>query len=172
MLAAAAGSFLTTPKEVHEANQFHFEPILEVAVLFFGIFATLMPALDWLQINAQSILGPNPSPALVYWSSGGLSSVLDSAPAYLAFASALSGLFGGMASLPQNAAAHLAALSLATVFFGAATYVGNGPNLMIKAIAERQGIPLPTFPGYVVKWAVPILLPLLFLVWMIFVRQP
>jgi len=172
MLAAAAGSFLTTRKEVHDANQFHFEPILEVAVLFFGIFATLMPALDWLQINAQSILGPNPSPALVYWSSGGLSSVLDSAPAYLAFASALSGLFGGMASLPRHGAAHLAALSLATVFFGAATYVGNGPNLMIKAIAERQGIPLPTFPGYVVKWAVPILLPLLFLVWMIFVRQP
>ena len=61
---------------------------------------------------------------------------------------------------------------MATVFFGAATYVGNGPNLMIKAIAERQGIRLPTFPGYVFKWAVPILLPLLLIVWMIFVRQP
>ena len=144
--------------------------MLEVAVLFFGIFATMMPALDWLQVNARSILGPNPSPALVYWSSGGLSSVLDSAPAYLAFASALSGVFGGMASLPQTGAAHLAALSLATVFFGAATYVGNGPNLMIKAIAERQGIHLPTFPGYVFKWAVPILLPLLLILWVIFVR--
>ncbi len=172
MLAAAAGSFLTTGKKVHEANQFHFGPMLEVAVLFFGIFATMIPALDWLQVNARSILGQNPSPSLVYWSSGGLSSVLDSAPAYLAFASALSGMFGGMASLPQNGAAHLAALSIATVFFGAATYVGNGPNLMIKAIAERQGIRLPTFPGYVFKWAVPILLPLLFIVWMIFVRQP
>jgi Na+/H+ antiporter NhaD/arsenite permease-like protein len=170
MLAAAAASFLTTGKKIHDANQFHFGPILEVAVLFFGIFATMMPALDWLQANARSILGQNPSPALVYWSSGGLSSVLDSAPAYLAFASALSGVFGGMASLPQTGAAHLAALSLGTVFFGAVTYVGNGPNLMIKAVAEHQGIRLPTFPGYVFKWAVPILLPLLFIVWMIFVR--
>jgi Na+/H+ antiporter NhaD/arsenite permease-like protein len=94
--------------------------------------------------------------------------VLDSAPAYLAFFSALSGL-----SLEQSGIARqLAALSIATVFFGAVTYVGNGPNLMIKAIAERQGIRLPTFPGYVFKWAVPILLPLLLIVWMIFVRQP
>jgi Na+/H+ antiporter NhaD/arsenite permease-like protein len=170
MLAAAAGSFLTTGKKVHEANQFHFGPMLEVAVLFFGIFATMMPALDWLQVNARSILGPDPSPALVYWTSGGLSSVLDSAPAYLAFASALSGVFGGMASLPQNGAAPLAALSIATVFFGAATDVGNGPDLMIKAIAERQGIHLPTFPGYVFKWAVPILLPLLIILQVIFVR--
>jgi Na+/H+ antiporter NhaD/arsenite permease-like protein len=170
MLAAAAGSYLTTGKKIHEANQFDFGPILEVAVLFFGIFATIMPALDWLQANAQSILGPNPSPALVYWSSGGLSSVLDSAPAYLAFASALSGLFGGMSSLPQNAPVHLAALSLATVFFGAITYVGNGPNLMVKAIAERRGIRLPTFPGYFFKWAVPILLPLLLILRVIFVR--
>ena len=104
MLAAAAGSFLTTGKKVHEANQFHFEPMFEVAVLFFGIFATMMPALDWLQVNARSILGPNPSPALVYWSSGGLSSVLDSAPAYLAFASALSGMFGGMAPICRKLA--------------------------------------------------------------------
>jgi Na+/H+ antiporter NhaD/arsenite permease-like protein len=171
MLTAAAGSYLTTKKKIHEANQFNFGPIFEVVVLFFGIFATMMPALDWLQFNAQSILGAHPAPSLVYWSSGGLSSVLDSAPAYLAFASALSGLFGGMASLPQNGAAHLAALSLGTVFFGAVTYVGNGPNLMIKAIAERRGIRLPTFPGYFFKWAVPILLPLLLIVWAIFVRQ-
>ena len=75
-----------------------------------------------------------------------------------------------LAFLPLNGAAHLAALSLATVFFGAVTYVGNGPNLMIKAIAERQGVRLPTFLGYVFKWAVPILLPLLIIVWMIFVR--
>ncbi len=170
MLAAAAGSYLTTGKKIHESNQFNFEPIFEVAVLFFGIFATMMPALDWLQINAQNILGRNPSPALVYWSSGGLSSVLDSAPAYLAFASALSGVFGGTASLPQTGAAHLAALSLGTVFFGAVTYVGNGPNLMIKTIAEKRGVRLPSFPGYFFKWAVPILFPLLFILWLIFVR--
>jgi len=170
MLAAAAGSYLMTEKKIHEANQFHFGPVIEVAVLFFGIFATMMPALDWLQINAQSIVGSNPSPGLVYWSSGGLSSVLDSAPAYLAFASALSGVFGGMASLPQTGAAHLAALSIGTVYFGAVTYVGNGPNLMVKAIAEKRGIRLPSFPGYFFKWAVPILLPLLLILWVIFVR--
>ena len=167
MLAAATGSYLTTGKQIHEANQFSFRPMIEVAVLFFGIFATLMPALDWLYENASSILGRNPSPALVYWSSGGLSSVLDSAPAYLAFYTALSGL-----SLLSKSygAANLAALSLATVFFGAATYVGNGPNLMVKAIAERQGVRQPTFPGYFFKWAVPILLPLLIIIRWIFVR--
>ncbi len=173
MLAAAAASFLTTGEKIHDTNQFSFQPMIEVAVLFFGIFATMMPALDWLEVNARSILGANPSPALVYWSSGGLSSVLDSAPAYLAFASALSGVFGGsggMAALTQHGAAHLAALSMATVFFGAVTYVGNGPNLMIKALAERQGIRMPTFPGYFFKWAVPILLPLLLILRVIFVR--
>jgi Na+/H+ antiporter NhaD/arsenite permease-like protein len=170
MLAAAAGSFFMTKKRIHEMNYFHFAPMIEVAVLFFGIFATMIPALDWLQENARSIVGATPSPSLVYWSSGGLSSVLDSAPAYLSFASALSGLFGGMAAVLRTGIAHLAALSIATVFFGAVTYVGNGPNLMIKAIAERQGHRLPSFPGYLFKWAVPILIPLLLIVWMIFVR--
>jgi Na+/H+ antiporter NhaD/arsenite permease-like protein len=176
MLGAAAGSFLTTNKKIHDANQFSFKPVVELGVLFFGIFATMMPALDWLQGNAQTILGTNPSAALVYWSSGGLSSVLDSAPAYLAFASALGGVFGGsgglagLAGLAQGSAAHLAALSIGTVFFGAVTYVGNGPNLMIKFLAERQGIRAPTFPGYFFKWAVPILLPLLLIVRVLFVR--
>jgi len=179
MLAAAAGSYLTTGEKIHGANQFSFEPMVEVAVLFFGIFATMIPALDWLQVNARSFLGVHLSPSLVYWSSGGLSSVLDSAPAYLAFATALSGAFAGskdvggtagMAILLQTGTAYVAALSIATVFFGAVTYLGNGPNLMVKAIAERQGVRLPTFPGYIFKWAVPILLPLLLILWVIFVR--
>jgi Na+/H+ antiporter NhaD/arsenite permease-like protein len=94
----------------------------------------------------------------------------------LAFASALGGVFGGsgglagLAGLAQGSAAHLAALSIGTVFFGAVTYVGNGPNLMIKFLAERQGIRAPTFPGYFFKWAVPILLPLLLIVRVLFVR--
>jgi Na+/H+ antiporter NhaD/arsenite permease-like protein len=179
MLAAAAGSYLTTEEKIHDANQFSFEPMLEVAVLFFGIFATMMPALDWLQANARSFMGTNLSPGLVYWSSGGLSSVLDSAPAYLAFASALSGAFAsvmrvsgsaGMAMLLRIGSSYVAALSIATVFFGAVTYIGNGPNLMIKTIAERQGARVPTFPGYFFKWAVPILLPLLLIIRVIFVR--
>jgi hypothetical protein len=94
MLAAAAGSFLTTGKKIHEANQFSFEPMFEVAVLFFGIFATLMPVLDWLYGNASIILGSEPSPSLVYWSSGGLSSVLDSAGLFGLFQRAL-GLVAG-----------------------------------------------------------------------------
>jgi Na+/H+ antiporter NhaD/arsenite permease-like protein len=179
MLAAAAGSFLTTKPKVHEANQFSFEPMLEVAVLFFGIFATMIPALDWLQVNARSVLGSGISPGLVYWYSGGLSSVLDSAPAYLAFASALSGAFAsvmsvegsaGMTMLLRIGSSYVAALSTATVFFGAVTYIGNGPNLMVKTIAERQGVPVPAFPGYFFKWAVPILLPLLIIIRVIFIR--
>jgi Na+/H+ antiporter NhaD/arsenite permease-like protein len=179
MLAAAMGSFLTTRQNIHDANQFHFEPILEVAVLFFGIFATMMPAMDWLQSRSQSILGSHLSPSRIYWSSGVLSSVLDNAPAYLAFATALSGVFAsvmrvspsaGMTVLLQTGSAYLAALSIATVYFGAITYIGNGPNLMVKAIAEQQGIRLPTFAGYFFKWAVPILLPLLIILWVVFVR--
>ena len=178
MLAAAAASYFTTEKKVHEANQFRFGPMIEVAVLFFGIFATMMPALDWLQGHARTVLGKSLSPSLVYWSSGGLSSVLDSAPAYLAFASALSGVFAGpghtgtagLGLLLHGASNYLVALSLGTVYFGALTYVGNGPNLMIKAVAEHQKIPVPHFLEYVLKWAVPILLPVLLIVGLIFLR--
>src|SRR5262249_17947434 len=83
MFAAAAGSFFTTRRQVHEANQFNFHPIQEVAVLFVGIFATMMPALDWLQVNATTI--GIPSAGFVFWGSGSLSSVLDNAPTYLTF---------------------------------------------------------------------------------------
>ena len=79
MFAAAVTSYFTTGQSVHEANHFNFHPIREVAVLFLGIFATMMPALDWLQANAQAVLGADPSPALVYWTAGTLSSVLDNA---------------------------------------------------------------------------------------------
>jgi Na+/H+ antiporter NhaD/arsenite permease-like protein len=170
MLAAAAGSYFITPERIHQANRFSFAPILEVAVVFLAIFVTMMPALDWLQYNAARVLGPQPTPALVYWVSGSLSSILDSAPAYLAFVTALAGLFGGMDSLPTHAGQHLLGLSLGTVFFGAATYVGNGPNLMVKALAEKAGVPVPSFPGYIVKWALPILLPTLVLIWIFFLR--
>ena len=91
MAGAAVGSWFTTRKAVHEANRFDFHPIQEVAILFVGIFATMMPALDWLQGNA-SRLG-QPSPALFYWGSGLLSSLLDNAPTYLSFLSAAFGLF-------------------------------------------------------------------------------
>jgi len=179
MLAAAAASWYTTRKAVHEANQFDFQPMIEVAVLFLGIFATMMPALDWLQSNARTALGANPSPALFYWGSGTLSSLLDNAPTYLAFLSAWLGAQGQPLGRPDKLAqilagghSHLAlaALSVASVFFGGCTYIGNAPNFMVKAIAERQGVPLPGFLGYIIKWTVPVLLPLLIMIWLIFFR--
>src|SRR4029434_2552361 len=91
MLGAAIGSYFTPQKEIHRRNHFKFHPIREVGILFVGIFATMIPALDWLQMNAGKI--PSPSPAFFFWASGLLSSVLDNAPTYLSFLSATFGLF-------------------------------------------------------------------------------
>jgi Na+/H+ antiporter NhaD/arsenite permease-like protein len=179
MLAAAAVSWFTTRHAVHEANQFDFHPMIEVAVLFLGIFATMMPALDWLQSHARTALGANPSPALFYWGSGTVSSLLDNAPAYLSFFSVWLGAQGQPLGQPDQTArllagghseAALAALSVGAVFFGGCTYIGNGPNFMVKAIAERQGVPLPGFLGYIIKWTLPVMLPLLVMIWLIFFR--
>jgi Na+/H+ antiporter NhaD/arsenite permease-like protein len=163
MVAAAAASWLLTAQSVHEANEFSFRPMVEVAVLFFGIFATMMPALDRLRNVGQSL-----TPERIYWSAGTLSAFLDSAPAYLAFFSALGGHAGaGIAALPTKL---LTALSVSTVIFGAVTYIGNGPNLMVKAIADHQKIQSPSFLAYLFKWAVPVMLPLLILLWLVFFR--
>jgi Na+/H+ antiporter NhaD/arsenite permease-like protein len=172
MIAAAAGSYFTSPKSIHAANNFNFHPILEVAVLFAGIFATMMPALDWLGQNASAWLGPNPAVGGFFWGTGALSGVLDNAPTYLGFLSALSGATGAkdIGELLGRHALSLLAISVAAVFFGAATYIGNGPNFMVKAVADRQGIRTPTFPGFVVKFTLPFLLPMLLVVWLIFFR--
>jgi len=147
--------------------------------LFLGIFATMLPALDWLRGNARAALGADPSPALFFWASGSLSSLLDNAPTYLCFLSALLGLHGaapGQADALAKVLADghsqlaLAALSVAAVFFGGCTYIGNGPNFIVKAIAERQGVPLPGFLGYILKWTVPVMLPLLIMIWLVFFR--
>jgi Na+/H+ antiporter NhaD/arsenite permease-like protein len=162
MLAAAAGSYLTTGRQLHEANQFSLWPMVEIAVLFFGIFATMMPALDLL---ARPSFRDHLSIPLVYWASGTMSAFLDSAPAYLAFFSAAkNGATGGFDP------GIVAALSVATVMFGAATYIGNAPNLMVKAIADHQKIPTPSFLGYLFKWTVPVMLPLVLMLWMVFFR--
>ena len=94
MIAAAAGSYFTTKKSVHAANHFDFHPILEVVILFAGIFATMMPALDWLNQNAPRLLGEHPAPGIFFWGTGVLSSALDNAPTYLGFLSALFGVTG------------------------------------------------------------------------------
>lgn len=190
MIGAAVGSYFTTQRPIHEANQFNFHPVQEVAILFAGIFATMMPALDWLQANAARL--GTPTPTLFFWGSGTLSSILDNAPTYLSFLSAEIGalvtpeaIAHGAQTLPELSATHpkiaalladpllarlLLAISMGSVFFGANTYIGNGPNFMVKAIAEHQGCSTPTFLGYIFRFTVPFLLPVLGVVWWIFFR--
>ena len=173
MLATAAGAWFTTRPSVHAANGFNFHPVQEVAVLFAGIFATMMPALAWLNQNAATVLGHNPSPGIFYWGTGALSSALDNAPTYLGFFGALHGVAGttGADELLASHAAHVLAISLGAVFFGAATYIGNGPNFMIKAIAGQNGVKMPTFIGFIVKFSLPFLLPVLAIIWLVFFRS-
>jgi Na+/H+ antiporter NhaD/arsenite permease-like protein len=226
MGAAAAISWFATREEIHRGNHFNFHPLREVAVLFVGIFATMMPALDWLLLNAHRL--SNPSPALFYWGSGGLSSFLDNAPTYLSFLSVAFGLFvdpkstqavqlavqnhathvldnqAGMGQAIQNTVAaiqkyfpsdlahrvissehvevaylignpslnaYIVAISIGAVFFGANTYIGNGPNFMVKAIADHQKVHNPGFLGLISKYTLPVMLPLLILVWLLFFRS-
>jgi Na+/H+ antiporter NhaD/arsenite permease-like protein len=172
MFAAALGSYFTTQKSVHEANHFNFHPIREVAVLFAGIFATMLPALDWLNIHSREVIGANPSPGILYWSTGGLSAVLDNAPTYLGFLNALFGATRAkeISELLGGNSSNILAISVGAVFFGAATYIGNGPNFMIKAVADRQKIRTPSFLEFILKFTLPYLLPMLLVVWLLFFR--
>ena len=221
MVLAAIGSYLTTRKEIHEKNDFNFLPIKEVAILFLGIFATMVPALDWLELNAASI-GIRTA-GQFYWATGALSSVLDNAPTYLNFLTAAIGLFvndeivrhvyqlvqthgsgigqltGPNAAEVQNTFStlikyhgdllaagnvplydiqvcylignhniYIQAISISAVFFGACTYIGNGPNFMVKSIAEQAHVKCPSFFGYIVKYTLPVLLPVYALVWLLY----
>ena len=226
MAGAAMASYFTTGKAVHDSNDFNFHPIKEVAILFAGIFATMMPALDWLQANAAHL--GHPGSAVFFWGSGTLSSVLDNAPTFLTFLSADLGAFippdtaaAALAAIKAHGAdfsaaasgpgaeqlcaamaalhAHypaalnrgsvtveqvqmalaladplqikcLRAISIGSVFFGANTYIGNGPNFMVKAIADQQKAHTPTFPAYVFKFTLPFMLPMLVVVWWLFFR--
>ncbi len=173
MVGAAAGSYFATPKAVHESNDFTFAPIKEVAFLFVGIFGTMVPALDYLQVHAHS-LGIE-SQRQFYWFTGLLSGVLDNAPTYLTFLAAAFGLEGLNMNLSADVkifveehARHLVAISLGAVFFGAMTYIGNGPNFMVRSIAEHAKVKVPSFFGYLVKFSIPILIPFFFLISLIF----
>lgn len=170
MVIAALVSYFTTRKSIHEANGFNFHPLQEAAILFAGIFATMTPALDWLNANAGTLLSTHPSPGTFFWGTGALSSILDNAPTYLGFFVALLSVTGNE-SVPQlleQHSIHVAAISVGAVFFGAATYIGNIPNFMVKAIANHKNIPAPGFAGYFLKFAVPFLLPTLIVVWLLF----
>ncbi len=226
MVGAACASYFTTQKHIHESNDFNFSPIKEVAILFAAIFATMLPALDWLQANAAHL--GQPGPGLFFWGSGALSSVLDNAPTYLSFLSAEVGAFispettgaivayvkahgGNLGALASSGhpeqicqaigalqLAHpvelasgkiiqdhvqmaillsqplyvkcLQAISVGSVFFGANTYIGNGPNFMVKAIADQQKAHTPSFLGYVFKYTLPYMIPMLLIEWWLFFR--
>jgi len=171
MLTMAVLSWYTTPRAVHHANHFHFHPIAEVAALFLGIFITMIPALEILHARAVSL--DLKDPWQFFWMSGALSSFLDNAPTYLTFTAMASGLVGGrvddLSALLHSGAgeALLAAVSCGSVFMGANTYIGNGPNFMVKSIAERSGIKMPSFGGYMLYSGL-ILIPLFLVMTFVF----
>ena len=165
-LSLVGASLVLSSRAVRVANNFNYHAILEVAALFFGIFVCMQPALQILNIEG-SALGVN-TPLQFFWYTGTLSSVLDNAPTYLVF-------FKTAQSLPSTGAAQMAgvtesllvAISLGAVFMGAMTYIGNGPNFMVRAIAEKSGVRMPGFFSYML-WSCAILLPVLAVTTLIF----
>ncbi len=173
MLGMAALAWITTPRELRAENGFRWAPIVEVAALFAGIFATMIPALAVL--NARGAELGLAKPRHFFWAAGILSSFLDNAPTYLTFASVASGLVGTDAAdlslllADPRGASLLAAISAGAVLMGANTYVGNGPNFMVKAIAEQGGVRMPGFFAYM-GYAAVLLLPLFVAATFIFFR--
>lgn len=158
-------SLVTTKRTIRQANNFSWAPIIEVAILFVGIFVTMTPAMMYLNAHATD-LGLTESWQF-YYLTGGLSSFLDNAPTALAFHTVAGGL-GGPAEVAGISEALLTAISLGAVFFGAMTYIGNGPNFMVKAIAEQEGVKMPSFFGYMLKFSLVVLLPVYIVVQLIF----
>ena len=171
MVIITLTAYFATPKQFREGNQFSFGPIIEVAVLFAGIFVTMIPAL--LILNARGGELGIVKPWQFFWATGILSSFLDNAPTYLTFTSLAGGLLHVDATSLSNllstaqGAALLRAISCGAVFMGANTYIGNGPNFMVKAIADQSGIKMPSFFGYM-AWSGLILLPLFGIVTLVF----
>jgi Na+/H+ antiporter NhaD/arsenite permease-like protein len=179
MLGAALISWRFTPRVVHEENLFSFGPIKEVAFLFVGIFLTMMPALGYIDRHGGEFNVTKP--IHYYLASGSLSSVLDNAPTYATFLRLAETTATARRNQPAEAPGHpsteaetvalmranpadarlIIAVSLGAVFFGAMTYIGNGPNFMVKSIAESSGVRVPTFVGYILRYSLPVLLPIL-----------
>jgi Na+/H+ antiporter NhaD/arsenite permease-like protein len=237
MVLAAIGSLWTTPKRIHGENHFNFAPIKEVALLFVGIFATMVPALNYLNVHAGDAGFKDylRTPGQYFFMTGSLSSVLDNAPTYMTYLESEIGKidpvlverakaivhgpgkvqaseedFAGLDAQQREELAHaisavrriqgggeaggreghvrdeviqvaflledprktlyLMAISLGAVFFGACTYIGNGPNFMVKSIAEHAGAPCASFFGYILCYTLPVLVPVFVLVWAVFFR--
>ena len=176
LLAVTVVSLKLTAAQVHEANQFSWGPMQEVAKLFAGIFLTIVPVIAMLKagtngpfsavVMAVTRADGTPDPAMYFWASGLLSSFLDNAPTYLVFFNTAG---GDPQLLMTTLAPTLAAISAGSVFMGANTYIGNSPNLMVKAIAEERGVKMPGFFGYMV-WSGAVLIPLFVVMTLIWFR--
>lgn len=166
LLAITLLSLKITSAKVHDDNQFSWGPMLEVAKLFAGIFLTIIPVIAMLKAGTEGPFGAvvsavtrpdgSPNPAMYFWATGLLSSFLDNAPTYLVFFNTAG---GDPQALMTTFAPTLAAISAGAVFMGANTYIGNAPNLMVKAIAEDRGVKMPSFFGYML-WSCGVLIPL------------
>ena len=176
LVVVTLASLALTPSKVHADNQFGWAPMQEVAKLFAGIFLTIIPVIAMLKAGVHGPFGaivsavtrPDgaPDPAMYFWATGVLSSFLDNAPTYLVFFNTAG---GDPATLMTTYATTLAAISAGAVFMGANTYIGNAPNLMVKAIAEDRGVKMPSFFGYML-WSCGILVPLFIVMTFIWLR--
>jgi Na+/H+ antiporter NhaD/arsenite permease-like protein len=172
-------SMVTTRVEIREDNDFTWFPIIEVAYLFVGIFITMIPCLLILKAGANGqlafLINAVEAPVHYFWVTGALSGFLDNAPTYLTFFNtALGSHYPGMAEaqavplLMTENALYLKAISAGAVFFGAFSYIGNAPNFMVRSISEEAGTPMPSFFGYILKYALVFLLPTFAVVTLIF----
>jgi Na+/H+ antiporter NhaD/arsenite permease-like protein len=172
-------AYATTRARTRRDNEFSWFPIREVAFLFAGIFMTIIPALAILRAGEHGALAglirSVEKPWHYFWAAGGLSSFLDNAPTYLTFFNSALGKF--YAGMPEREAVgrliaengiYLKAIAMGAVYMGANTYIGNAPNFMVRSIAEEAGVPMPSFFGYMIKYSIPILIPLFVLVALIF----
>ncbi|MGB9474812.1 MAG: sodium:proton antiporter [Candidatus Udaeobacter sp.] len=173
MVLIALGSYFATPQRIREADNFSFAPLKEVGWLFLGIFGTMIPVLEFMEQSADK-LGLT-SKTSFFWATGLLSALLDNAPTYLAFFAAALGLHHFAINDPLQVAdfiskngSELTALSLGAAFFGALTYIGNAPNLLVKTIAEHAHVPTPSFVGYICRFAIPVLIPIFALISILF----
>jgi Na+/H+ antiporter NhaD/arsenite permease-like protein len=174
MFAVVFLAYKQSDAGILRANEFDFEPIKEVAYLFIGIFLTMVPALE-LIAEAARVNSNFLNAGTFYWATGGLSSFLDNTPTYLNFLSAAMGKYALNVDIKSHVQEfviqddiYLRAISVAAVFFGSMTYIGNGPNFMVKSICERAGIEMPSFFTYMIKYSIPILIPLFFIIFYIF----
>ena len=176
LVAAILISWWLTPGQVHRNNQFSWEPMQEVAKLFAGIFLTIIPVIAMLKAGVAGPFGavmsavtrPDgaPDPAMYFWATGILSSFLDNAPTYLVFFNTAG---GDANTLMTTGSATLAAISAGAVFMGANSYIGNAPNMMVKAVAEDMGVRMPSFFGYM-AWSGAILIPLFAVITLVWLR--